>query len=137
MATTESQDPAKVTRSQDDVLAEKTAELSVSVPNNGAEEKEPSQAEKSTEAKATLVTTKPEDGPVLKPFPYPLPTCKPTPHEELKPEESKKYDELLDIVKGWTEVAIKSATNSPKEALNDQDRLFLTRDCLLRYLRAT
>jgi hypothetical protein len=137
MATTETQDPSPVPQPQDDVLAEKTAELTVNEPETKVEEKEPSHPEKPAETKEALEAAKPDEGPVVKPFTHPVAACKPTPYGELKPEESKKYDELLEIVKGWTDIPTKIAANSPKEAVTDQDHLFLTRDCLLRYLRAT
>jgi hypothetical protein len=82
------------------------------------------------------VSTEPA-GVVTEPFAHPLPSCKPPPFPELTTEESKKYDDLLNDVKTWTEIPTKTAADAPKEPVNDQDRLWLTRECLLRYLRAT
>jgi hypothetical protein len=84
----------------------------------------------------SLVPEEPQ-GPVTKPFPAPLADVKPQPHADLTEEQTKKYDELLATVKSWTEVPTKAARNSPTEPLNDEDRIFITRECLLRYLRAT
>jgi hypothetical protein len=78
-----------------------------------------------------------QSGPITKPFPAPLPDSKPQPHAELTEEQTKKYDEFLTTVKSWTEVPTKAARNSPTEPLNNEDKIFLTRECLLRYLRAT
>jgi hypothetical protein len=78
-----------------------------------------------------------EKGPVTKPFPSPLPECKPQPVAELTEDQTKKYEDLLATVKGWTEIPTTSARDSPKTPLDDEDRIFLTRECLLRYLRAT
>jgi CRAL/TRIO domain/CRAL/TRIO, N-terminal domain len=76
-------------------------------------------------------------GPVQVPFPHPLSHCKPTPRPALTPDHQKKYDELLKVVEGWTEVPKTSHKHSEKEPLTDDDRLWLTKECLLRYLRAT
>lgn len=67
----------------------------------------------------------------------PLPDCKPAPKPELTEEQKAKYDEILERAQGFTEI-----TCSPKEAaksgpLTDRERAWLTRECLLRYLRAT
>jgi hypothetical protein len=52
-------------------------------------------------------------------------------------EQSTKYSSLLEQVKLWTEIPAKNGSNAPTDPINDQDRLFLTRECLLRYLRAS
>ncbi|KAF2429778.1 CRAL/TRIO domain-containing protein [Tothia fuscella] len=94
-----------------------------------------------TEALKTLkVEDKPSSiptGPVKTPLPHPLPQRKPIPAKELTPEQEKKYAALLAQVEGWTDVATTTGWRASKEPLNDTDRLFLTRQCLLRYLRAT
>jgi len=68
---------------------------------------------------------------------HPLPGCKPTPRPDLTPDQQKKYEALLETVKSWTSIPTTSAKNSPVEPLSEEDRLWLTRECLLRYLRAT
>lgn len=68
---------------------------------------------------------------------HPLPSCKPTPRPVLTPDQQKKYDTLLETVKSWTSIPTTSAKNSPVEPLSEDDKLWLTRECLLRYLRAT
>lgn len=70
-------------------------------------------------------------------FPHPRPDCTPSPQGSLGPDQQKKYDELLATVSAWTEVPSTSARNASKEPITDDDRLWLTRECLLRYLRAT
>lgn len=74
---------------------------------------------------------------IFTPIPHALPHCKPDAHLDLTDAQSKKYEDLLDSVKSWTEIPATLAKNSPTEPINDTDRLWLTRDCLLRYLRAT
>jgi len=68
---------------------------------------------------------------------HPIPGCKPTPRPNLTSDQQRKYDSLLETVKSWTSVPTTSAKNSPTEPLSEDDRLWLTRECLLRYLRAT
>lgn len=82
-------------------------------------------------------TVQPHQGAVIEPFAYPVTSAKPKAQVELTDEQHKKYDQLFAIIKDWKEVPTKAAANAPKEPLTDGDRLFLTRDCLLRYLRAT
>lgn len=71
-----------------------------------------------------------------KPPPQPLPQCRPVPHTALTPEQQSKYDELLKTVSAWTDVPISSNKNATKEPLTDAERIFLTCECLQRYLRA-
>lgn len=77
------------------------------------------------------------DGLVKKPFAKALDTSLPIPRPALTTEEQHKYDELLKIAASWTDLAESSARKAPKSAITDNERLFLTRECLLRYLRAT
>lgn len=72
-------------------------------------------------------------GPVKTPLTAPLPTSVPKEHPALTPDQKKKYDWLLTQVQVWTTIASKSAPGP----LTDSERFWLTRDCLLRYLRAT
>lgn len=65
----------------------------------------------------------------LTPFACPLPHCVPAPRATLTPEQQKKYTDLLTTV---TIQPLRPFT----ETLDDRERMFLTRDCLLRYLRA-
>ncbi|KAF2398645.1 CRAL/TRIO domain-containing protein [Trichodelitschia bisporula] len=77
------------------------------------------------------------NGRVTTPLPYPLPHCQPEPQPTVAEEHAKKYDELLATVSTWTTVPKTSGRNAETEPLTDADRLWLTRECLLRYLRAT
>ncbi|KAI1935112.1 Phosphatidylinositol transfer protein (PITP) [Ophidiomyces ophidiicola] len=70
-------------------------------------------------------------------FPRPLDHCTPSPPAELTPEQQTKYNTLLKTVSEWTTVQTTSAKNSPTAPITDDERMFLTRECLLRYLRAT
>lgn len=76
------------------------------------------------------------DGPIRKPLGKPLATSKPSLRPELTPEQEGKYKTLLASVAKWTEIPESSARGAGSAALEDDERMFMTRDCLLRYLRA-
>ena len=78
-----------------------------------------------------------EDGLIKTLFPRPVPTCKPKTPAALTPDQQTKYDALLKTVSQWQTVPISSARNSATDIITDDERMFLTRECLLRYLRAT
>ncbi|KAF2873561.1 CRAL-TRIO domain-containing protein [Massariosphaeria phaeospora] len=73
---------------------------------------------------------------VLKPFPEPAAGCTPAAPAPLTAEQQTKYDELLTAAKSW-ETLPTSAKGVDKAPLTDDERMWLTRQCLLRYLRAT
>jgi len=75
--------------------------------------------------------------PVRKPFTAPLPSCKPSPAPALTAEQQQKYDELLATVSAWESVPASSARDAAAEPITDGERMWLTRECLLRYLRAS
>jgi hypothetical protein len=77
------------------------------------------------------------DGLIKTPLSEPLETSKPSQRPALTPEQESKYDTLLKNVSAWTEIPETSAKGSTTASLTDSERMFLTRDCLLRYLRAT
>ncbi|OJD14658.1 hypothetical protein AJ78_05011 [Emergomyces pasteurianus Ep9510] len=77
------------------------------------------------------------DGVIKTPFTSPLESCKPEPPADLTAEAQSKYELLLKTVSEWTTVPTTSDKNAPTEPITDDDRMFLTRECLLRYLRAT
>lgn len=77
------------------------------------------------------------DGLVTKPFPKPLEGVQPEPPAQLTPEQNSKYEQVLKEVSSWTKVPVSLAKGAEERPLTDDDRMFLTRECLLRYLRAT
>ncbi|KAJ5312660.1 hypothetical protein PENANT_c007G01046 [Penicillium antarcticum] len=77
------------------------------------------------------------DGLVQKPFPKPLAESKPNPPAQLTDDQQSKYDALLKTASSWTTVATKAEKNAPTEPITEDERMWLTRECLLRYLRAT
>ncbi|MCJ1268249.1 hypothetical protein MMC22_008136 [Lobaria immixta] len=58
------------------------------------------------------------------------------PPRSLTPDQSAKYDSLLSTVASWTNIPTSSAAKSPTSPIADPERMWLTRECLLRYLRA-
>jgi hypothetical protein len=137
MADVQVQDPSKAPEIHDEVLAEKTAALNVYEPQNEATPQQSTLLEKAEEVPEKTEVVILNDGPVKEPFPHPLPSCKPEPQSELTEEQSIKYSSLLEQVKSFEEIPTKSGANASANPINDQDRLFLTRECLLRYLRAS
>lgn len=71
------------------------------------------------------------------PFEAPLPHCKPPPPSDLTPEQATKYAALLSLASTWTSIPTSSAKGAPSAPITENERMWLTRDCLLRYLRAT
>jgi len=97
------------------------------------------------EAKAPQTTTAiPEntsvDGsttPMLTPILHPSPTSHPAPSKPLTADQRTKYLSLLTTTKAWALLPTTSKSPLPTAPLSDPERLWLTRECLLRYLRAT
>jgi hypothetical protein len=73
-------------------------------------------------------------GPLKVPLLSPTPDSRPKEREPLTAEQQQKYDWLLEQVKAWTEIP---STKGKAGPLTDSERFWLTRECLLRYLRAT
>ncbi|KAI9043458.1 CRAL/TRIO domain protein [Aspergillus affinis] len=125
-----------------------SAENSTNPPATQAGGQEPTPAQTSPIQPSTEPTTNGKDveldlptsaadGLIQKPFPRPLETAKPEPLAELNEKDKAKCDEVLKAVSEWTTVPTTSAANAPAEPITDEERMFLTRECLLRYLRAT
>lgn len=73
-------------------------------------------------------------GPLQVPLLAPTPDSRPKERAALTEEQQQKYDWLLEQVKGWTEIP---STKGEAGPLTDSEKFWLTRECLLRYLRAT
>ena len=122
-----------------DLIAEKTAvDVAESrAPSSSASsfKDAPEEAEVVKTEEAVIPET--PTGPVKVPFPHPLPHCNPVSQPDLTPEQIKKYDDLLKLVETWTEIPVKAGRWAKKEPIMDEEKLWLTKECLLRYLRAT
>lgn len=77
------------------------------------------------------------DGLIQKPFPKPLDSAKPTNPAELTADQQIKYEAVFKTVSSWTTVPNTSERNAPTDPITDDERMWLTRECLLRYLRAS
>lgn len=78
-----------------------------------------------------------KDGLIKSPLDAPLETSKPSVRPPLTAEQEQKYQSLLANVVKWTEIPTSSAKGATKSPLSETERIFLTRECLLRYLRAS
>jgi hypothetical protein len=67
-------------------------------------------------------------------FVDPVESAKPTPPPTPTTEQEVKYEALLEAVKGWTEIPSLAGKGGP---ITENEIMWLTRECLLRYLRAT
>lgn len=78
-------------------------------------------------------------GPRMTPIAAPTPDSKPAPRPELTEEQKEKYEAILEKAKAFTEIKCeKQADKEDKSGpITDGERAWLTRECLLRYLRAT
>lgn len=81
--------------------------------------------------------TAPTDGPLKTPVPVPAPTAKPQKPAPLNAEQETKYATVLAQVSQWQTLPATTAKNAPQAPITDHERMWLTRECLLRYLRAT
>ncbi|KAL8987809.1 MAG: hypothetical protein Q9177_003029 [Variospora cf. flavescens] len=90
-------------------------------------------------AKLSIAENATVDGstdPVKTPFINPSSQSKlPTP-PVLTEDQSTKYSKLLSSVQGWT-TKPSSTPSTSAIPITDSDRIWLTRECILRYLRAT
>ncbi|KAK8149902.1 hypothetical protein G3M48_005189 [Beauveria asiatica] len=76
-------------------------------------------------------------GPRKTPILAPTADSTPPPRAELTADQQAKYEALLTKAKSWTDVTCCDKEKAKSGPLQDRERAWLTRDCLLRYLRAT
>ena len=90
-------------------------------------------------AKLSIAENATVDGstdPVKTPFIDPSSVSKVPAAPSLTPDQSTKYEKLLSTVTAWT-TKPSSTPNTPAIPITESDHIWLTRECLLRYLRAT
>lgn len=136
------------------MTADDSAQVAAAVPyvsNGGAMKPEPTAPNAETAGESQPETTpstdtqpvdldlptSAADGLIQKPFPRPLDVSKPEKPAELTPDQQSKYEAVLRTVSSWTVIPTKSEKNAPTAPITDDERMWLTRECLLRYLRAT
>ena len=79
----------------------------------------------------------PIDGVRKTQFAHPSLKAKIPPQPELTAEQATKYKAVLEATTSWTEIPNTSIPNAESSPITEHERMWLTRDCLLRYLRAT
>lgn len=85
-----------------------------------------------------LSTAVPSTGPRKLPFRDPDPSSTKPQRVELTVNEQTKYDTVLEHMKAITELPVSSAKKNKETApLSEVEQCFLTKECILRYLRAT
>ncbi len=77
------------------------------------------------------------DGTIATPFLHPTANSHPAPPKTLTPDQEAKFASVLSTVQSWTALPTSSSSTASKIPLSDNERLWLTRECLLRYLRAS
>ncbi|KAF2197601.1 hypothetical protein GQ43DRAFT_336427, partial [Delitschia confertaspora ATCC 74209] len=71
------------------------------------------------------------------PLAHPAPGCLPDPPAPLTEVQQNQYDALLQVVKSWADLPTTSGKKTERVPLSADEKMWLTRECLLRYLRAT
>lgn len=79
----------------------------------------------------------PHHGPLKTPLTRPSPKTKPNPPAELSPEQQAKYAQVLATVSTWKTVPTTTTKVATSAEITEDERMWLSRECLLRYLRAT
>ncbi|KAK4546415.1 hypothetical protein LTR36_002092 [Oleoguttula mirabilis] len=79
----------------------------------------------------------PTNGPLKTPIPKPSQSAKAPGSPKLNVEHETKYATILASVSQWETIPATTAKNAPQAPIQDHERMWLTRECLLRYLRAT
>ncbi|KAL8786010.1 MAG: hypothetical protein Q9195_008391 [Heterodermia aff. obscurata] len=128
------------------MMAEPTA-LHQVLDQNGSIDQDPSTNGSTLPLKTAITSTSTHtaenatcDGstnPVLTPFLLPSSDHKPQAPPALTADQQTKYLALLTTAKSWTLLPTSSKPSSAPSPLTDPERFWLTRECLLRYLRAT
>lgn len=77
----------------------------------------------------------PTDGPLK--VPLPKPTTNPPKPAPLTSDQEIKYATVLSKVSAWKTIPSDTTKKATQVPLEDSERMWLTRECLLRYLRAT
>lgn len=71
------------------------------------------------------------------PIAEPAAGCTPAAPAALTADQQTKYEQFLAEVRAWESLPVSSAKGAESTPLEDNERIWLTRECLLRYLRAT
>lgn len=86
---------------------------------------------------AELAEEEAKTGKRYTPFIESRPECKPDVAPPLSDDQEAKYAELLQYAESIETVPVSTEKGAESRPLNDEEKLWLTRECLLRYLRAS
>lgn len=86
---------------------------------------------------AELAEEEAKTGKKYTPFIESRPECKPDVAPPLSDDQEAKYAELLQYAESIETVPVSTEKGAESRPLNDEEKLWLTRECLLRYLRAS
>lgn len=109
-------------------ITQKLQEITLSETGNGSAKANHHESTSTTAPNATVDNS---TDPVLSPFVLPDPTTALPAAPTLSSDQQSKYDSLLATIRTWV-------TESPLSTpLSTSEQIWLTRECLLRYLRAS
>ena len=96
-------------------------------------------AESAEASPSNNATTEPEEHAGIRktPFAHPAKAAVIPPLPELSTEQRTKYNSLHNMVTGWSSLPTSSAKNAEHTEITELEQMWLSRECLLRYLRAT
>lgn len=86
---------------------------------------------------AQLAAEEAKTGKKYTPFIEPKPECKPDAAPSLTADQETKYAELLKHAEAIESVPVSTEKGAESRPLGDEEKMWLTRECLLRYLRAS
>jgi len=87
---------------------------------------------------STAASTPPQTiGPTKSPLTAPFPTSRLPQPPALTPIQQTMYAQILSTVSAWTSIPESTAKGAKNAPVTEDERMWLTRECLLRYLRAT
>lgn len=86
---------------------------------------------------AKLAAEEAETGKRYTPFVESKPECKPDTAPPLADDQEAKYAELLQYAEGIETIPVSTEKGAESRPLSDEEKIWLTRECLLRYLRAS
>jgi hypothetical protein len=112
-------------------LSEKLNEVKL---ENGTTQSPPASDDANGSSSQVSATAENPVGPQMTPIAYPLDSAIVPATPELTTEQQSKYETVLETVKSWKEIP---STKGKEGPVTENEIFWLTRECILRYLRAT
>ncbi|KAA8910519.1 CRAL/TRIO domain protein [Sphaerosporella brunnea] len=101
------------------------------------ETKAPATEDTLVKVKTAIREEEAKTGKKLVPFLDPTPSCKPAPAPALTADQESKYEAVLAYCNEIKTLPVSTEKGAESRELDDVERMWLTRECLLRFLRAT